>query len=133
MTHRSSIARRQQGSVRLALLCTLAGAAAVFVWRGLQPAVPARANPTDGRATGEAQGEPSSILRPDALAPGQTQPPRPLQPPTAGSGPPVWQAAETPVDATTLPDTDADGFSPDYGALVDEFQQQRQLDPLIDD
>jgi hypothetical protein len=50
--------------------------------------------------------------------------------PPAARGEALGDSAE---DAGAATQTDADGFSPDYGALVDDFQQQRALDPLTDE
>jgi hypothetical protein len=115
--------------VRLAVLCALAGAAAVLVWSMLPPRDTRTAMPLHGPAPVAAPGAP---LPP---ATSSAQPDSPLQP--SPSPPPGYPARGTEsLDGLAAPQAtarDADGFSPDYGALVDEFQQQRALDPLVDD
>jgi hypothetical protein len=121
----SPAAHRHRGSVRFALLCALAGAAAVVVWSTLQPRDARSAMPLHGAAPAAAPSAPM----PQAIS-------------SAQSGLPVQRAPVDPARGTASHDDlvapatstpDADGFSPDYGALVDEFQQQRALDPIVDD
>jgi hypothetical protein len=125
----------QRGSVRLALLCALAGAAAVFIWNARQPSVnqaPASSSQTtigqrapDLAATAVARAQPSAA--PGASTPGGAAG---VIEGDATRGEAL--AADT-AKADAATPTDADGFSPDYGALVDDFQQQRALDPLVDE
>jgi hypothetical protein len=120
----------QRGSVRLALLCALAGAAAVFVWRSWQPgptAVPTPSSPArTAQQSPDAAGTADSGAQPFA-APGDPTP-RAAAGAIVGNG---SSADSTQVDAATH--ADSDGFSPDYGALVDEFQQRRALEPIVDE
>jgi hypothetical protein len=121
----SSAAPRLRGSVRLAVLCALAGAAGVLVWSTLQPRDPRTAMPLLS---------PAPVAAPDAPLPPATSttlPDSPLQ--RSPVDPARGIASQDDLVAPATPTPDADGFSPDYGALVDEFQQQRALDPLVDD
>lgn len=127
----ASAVARQRGSVRLALLCALAGAAVVVIWsmqqpREAGPTSPERGTAVAATAPGAAASETQGV---EAAAVSQPGPPLPAPPDAAARGP----AQQDEFDAAQAATADADGFSPDYGALVDEFQQQRLLDPLVDD
>jgi hypothetical protein len=118
--------QRECGSARVALLCAIGGAAAVFAWSALTPRDASRATPPQAvAATGESQQLPSPAPRIGL----------PQAPPTPSST--VTGLAESAGDAAvTSPESsasDADGFSPDYAVLIDEFEQQRALEPLVDD
>jgi hypothetical protein len=118
--------RRERGNARFALLCAIAGAASVFAWSALTPRDASRApRPQAVAATGESQQVPSPAPRiglpqaPPTPSSTVTAPPE-----SAGDG-----AGVSPESSAS----DADGFSPDYAVLIDEFEQQRALEPLVDD
>lgn len=130
MGHAGTWLRAQRASVRLALLCALAGAAAVFIWNARQPGVTQAPTPSSQPRVGQ--------LAPDAAAAAEARAQSSAAPGAStargatgvivGDAPSADAAG---VDAASH--TDSDGFSPDYGALVDDFQQQRALDPLVDE
>lgn len=117
---------REHGSVRVALLCVVAGAVAVFVWNGLTPRdAPGATPPPASAASSESQRVPLPAGR-TGVQQALPTPPSTVTGPSASAA----DAAGASPESSVL---DADGFSPDYGALVDGFQQQRALEPLIDD
>ncbi|MEZ5458356.1 MAG: hypothetical protein R3E65_03170 [Steroidobacteraceae bacterium] len=130
MDHAGTIAGTQRGSVRLALLCALAGAAAVFSWNAWQPVVTEA--PTAPPQVGTAQ--PSAGAGPATPVTREPTGPAAATAPHRDAGIAQVDSTDTVITGDDVaPQTDADGFSPDYGALVDDFQRQRALDPLIDD
>ena len=115
--------------MKRALLCGLAGAAAVFIWSMQQP--------REARTTWPEHGPVAAAATRDAAAGPQPGTPLAAAPAdVARSTPPQAEfdaASQADLAAPETATLDADGFSPDYGALVDEFQQQRAVEPLVDE
>jgi hypothetical protein len=111
---------RQRGSVRLALLSALCGAAAVLIWSVVQERQIARpiGTASPSQVDTAAHSTAAAVPRPTRL---EGTPPVPPPLPAIGA------------TSAAAPPTDPDGLPPDYAALIDDFQQQRAREPLVDD